>query len=174
MSCLNAGKRNSFLVDLSERASNRSRKRCVPWQLSAVAGSSRRNRSWSPYEAWLRVRNSTLRRVRYKLRPCGMSRAASLPCARTLAVITRSTSCQVHSRASIATSDGIILHLPVSAEMVQKSAAIGASVWCRFQRPPRWQFAWRRARVSRLLLSRTDGFELFTHPRRISYGTVMP
>ena len=82
------------------------------------------------------------------------------------------------ARASIATSDGIILLTSrVSVEMVQKSAAIGASVMVSVSAPT--ALAVRMAEAAGITLAaiaRTDGFELFTHPRRISYGagTVMP
>ena len=81
------------------------------------------------------------------------------------------------ARASIGTGDGIILLTSrVSVEMVQKSAAIGASVMVSVSAPT--ALAVRMAEAAGITLAaiaRTDGFELFTHPRRISYGagTVM-
>jgi hypothetical protein len=80
-------------------ASNRSRKRCAPRRLSRTVGNSRRNISWLPCKACHCVKNSTSRRARYMQRRFGMSRAASSRCARTLAGITRWTSCRAHWRA---------------------------------------------------------------------------
>ena len=76
------------------------------------------------------------------------------------------------ARASIATSEGIILLTSrVSVEMVQKSAAIGASVMVSVSAPT--ALAVRMAEAAGITLAaiaRTDGFELFAHPSRISYG----
>jgi len=64
--------------------------------LSGPAGNSHPNRSWWPCRVYHHIKSSTSRRARYMPRPFGIPGAASLPCARTLAVITPSTSCRVH------------------------------------------------------------------------------
>jgi FdhD protein len=74
------------------------------------------------------------------------------------------------ARASIAASDGIVLLTSrVSVEMVQKSAAIGTSVMVSVSAPT--ALAVRMADAAGITLAaiaRADGFEVFTHPHRIS------
>jgi FdhD protein len=74
------------------------------------------------------------------------------------------------ARASIVASEGIILLTSrVSVEMVQKSAAIGAPVMVSVSAPT--ALAVRMADAAGITLAaiaRADGFEVFTHPRRIS------
>ena len=74
------------------------------------------------------------------------------------------------ARASIAANEGIILLTSrVSVEMVQKSAAIGASVMVSVSAPT--ALAVRMADAAGITLAaiaRADGFEVFTHPSRIS------
>jgi FdhD protein len=74
------------------------------------------------------------------------------------------------ARGSIAASEGIILLTSrVSVEMVQKSAAIGASVMVAVSAPT--ALAVRMADAAGITLAaiaRADGFEVFTHPGRIS------
>ena len=78
------------------------------------------------------------------------------------------------ARASIATSEGMILLTSrVSVEMVQKSAAIGAPVMVSVSAPT--ALAVRVADAAGMTLAaiaRGDGFEVFTHPYRISSGTI--
>src|SRR5258708_16294787 len=78
------------------------------------------------------------------------------------------------ARASIAASAGIILLTSrVSVEMVQKSAAIGARVMVSVSAPT--ALAVRMADAAGITLAaiaRADGFEVFTHPYRISSGAV--
>ena len=78
------------------------------------------------------------------------------------------------ARASIAASEGIILLTSrVSVEMVQKSAAIGAPVMVSVSAPT--ALAVRMADAAGITLAaiaRADGFEVFTHPCRISDGDV--
>ncbi|MEA2890847.1 MAG: FdhD protein [Bradyrhizobium sp.] len=78
------------------------------------------------------------------------------------------------ARASIAASEGIILLTSrVSVEMVQKSAATGAAVMVSVSAPT--ALAVRMADAAGITLAaiaRADGFEVFTHPCRISYGAV--
>ena len=78
------------------------------------------------------------------------------------------------ARASIATSEGIILLTSrVSVEMVQKSAAIGVPVMVSVSAPT--ALAVRMADAAGITLAaiaRADGFEVFTHARRISPAAV--
>jgi len=70
----------------------------------------------------------------------------------------------------VVASEGIILLTSrISVEMVQKSAAIGASVMVSVSAPT--ALAVRMANAAAITLvaiARADGFEVFTHPRRIS------
>jgi FdhD protein len=76
--------------------------------------------------------------------------------------------------ASIAAGEGIILLTSrVSVEMVQKTAAIGASVMVSVSAPT--ALAVRMADAAGITLAaiaRADGFEVFTHPDRISYDAA--
>jgi FdhD protein len=78
------------------------------------------------------------------------------------------------ARASIVASEGIILLTSrVSVEMVQKSATIGAPVIVSVSAPT--ALAVRMADAAGITLAaiaRADGFEVFTHPGRISYGAA--
>jgi FdhD protein len=78
------------------------------------------------------------------------------------------------ARASVAASEGIILLTSrVSVEMVQKSAVIGAPVMVSVSAPT--ALAVRMADAAGITLAgvaRADGFEVFTHPCRISSGVV--
>ena len=78
------------------------------------------------------------------------------------------------SRASIVTGEGIILLTSrISVEMVQKSAAIGATVMVSVSAPT--ALAVRMAHAAGITLAaiaRADGFEVFTHPYRILFGIV--
>jgi FdhD protein len=78
------------------------------------------------------------------------------------------------ARASIVTSEGIILLTSrVSVEMVQKSAAIGAAVMVSVSAPTALSVRMAdRAGITLAAIARADGFEVFTHPCRISYGAV--
>jgi FdhD protein len=79
------------------------------------------------------------------------------------------------ARASIEASEGIILLTSrVSVEMVQKSASIGASVMMSVSAPT--ALAVRMADAAGITLAaiaRADGFEVFTHPRRISFEAAV-
>jgi FdhD protein len=76
------------------------------------------------------------------------------------------------ARASIVASQGIILLTSrVSVEMMQKSVAIGAPVMVSVSAPT--ALAVRTADAAGITLvaiARADGFEVFTHPSRISDG----
>jgi FdhD protein len=78
------------------------------------------------------------------------------------------------ARASIVASDGIILLTSrVSVEMVQKSASIGAALIVSVSAPT--ALAVRMADAAGITLAaiaRADGFEVFTHPHRISNAAV--
>jgi FdhD protein len=78
------------------------------------------------------------------------------------------------SRTSIVTGEGIILLTSrVSVEMVQKTAAIGATVMVSVSAPT--ALAVRMAHTAGITLAaiaRADGFEVFTHPYRILFGAV--
>jgi FdhD protein len=78
------------------------------------------------------------------------------------------------ARARIVANKGIILLTSrVSVEMVQKSAAIGAPVMVSVSAPT--ALAVRMANLAGITLAaiaRADGFEVFTHPCRISYEAV--
>ena len=79
------------------------------------------------------------------------------------------------ARASVVASEGIILLTSrVSVEMVQKSAVIGAPVMVSVSAPT--ALAVRMADAAGITLAaiaRADGFEVFTHPCRISSEAVV-
>src|SRR5258707_9794915 len=79
------------------------------------------------------------------------------------------------ARASVVANDGIILLTSrVSVEMVQKSAVIGAPVIVSVSAPT--ALAVRMADAAGITLAaiaRADGFEVFTHPCRISSEAVV-
>ena len=78
------------------------------------------------------------------------------------------------ARASIVAGEGMVLLTSrVSVEMVQKSAAIGVPVMVSISAPT--ALAVRVADAAGITLAaiaRADGFEVFTHPSRISCGPV--
>jgi FdhD protein len=78
------------------------------------------------------------------------------------------------AHSSVVASEGIILLTSrVSVEMVQKSAAIGAPVMVSVSAPT--ALAVRMAEVAGITLvavARADGFEVFTHPHRISQAAA--
>jgi FdhD protein len=76
------------------------------------------------------------------------------------------------ARASIVASEGIILLTSrVSVEMVQKSAAIGAPVMVSVSAPTALAVRMADAAgITLVAIARADGFEVFTHPSRISDG----
>jgi FdhD protein len=76
--------------------------------------------------------------------------------------------------ASIVTNEGIILLTSrVSVEMVQKSAAIGAPVMVSVSAPTALAVRMADAAgITLVAIARADGFEVFTHPRRISSEAV--
>jgi FdhD protein len=78
------------------------------------------------------------------------------------------------ARRHVAARDGIVLFTSrVSVEMVQKAAAIGAPVVVAVSAPT--ALAVRTAAAAGITLvavARNDGFEVFTHPRRIAMETA--
>jgi len=78
------------------------------------------------------------------------------------------------ARACIAASEGMILLTSrVSVEMVQKRAAIGVPLMVSVSAPT--ALAVRMAEAAGITLAaiaRADGFEVFTHPCRISHGPL--
>jgi FdhD protein len=78
------------------------------------------------------------------------------------------------ARASVAAGEGIILLTSrVSVEMVQKTAATGATAMVSVSAPT--ALAVRMADAAGITLAaiaRADGFEVFTHPYRILFGAV--
>jgi FdhD protein len=78
------------------------------------------------------------------------------------------------ARASIVAGEGIILLTSrISVEMVQKSAAIGAPVMVSVSAPTALAVRMADAAgVTLVAIARADGFEVFTHPRRISLEAV--
>jgi FdhD protein len=72
----------------------------------------------------------------------------------------------------IAGEGAVLLTSRISVEMVQKTAAIGASVMVSVSAPT--ALAVRMAQAAGITLAaiaRNDGFEVFTYPERISPGT---
>jgi FdhD protein len=78
------------------------------------------------------------------------------------------------ARASIAANQGIILLTSrVSVEMVQKSAAIGAPVMVSVSAPTALAVRMAEAAgITLIAIARADGFEVFTHPYRISFAAA--
>src|ERR1700723_696371 len=76
------------------------------------------------------------------------------------------------ARASVAASEGIILLTSrVSVEMVQKSAAIGAPMMVSVSAPTALAVRMADAAgITLVAIARADGFEVVTHPSRISDG----
>ena len=69
----------------------------------------------------------------------------------------------------------VVLTSRVSVEMVQKSAAIGAPIIAAVSAPT--ALAVRMANscgMTLVAIARKDGFEVFTHPRRVSGDLVIP
>ncbi|MGO3930664.1 formate dehydrogenase accessory sulfurtransferase FdhD [Rhodopseudomonas pseudopalustris] len=77
------------------------------------------------------------------------------------------------ARQQIATGDGIVLLTSrVSVEMVQKTAALGAPLLVAVSAPTALAVRMAEAAgVTLAAIARADGFEVFSHPGRISGGT---
>lgn len=80
------------------------------------------------------------------------------------------------ARSSTSTVEGIVvLTSRVSVEMVQKSAAIGASVIVAVSAPTALAVRMADAAgVTLVAIARKDGFEVFTHPHRIKQYDTRP
>lgn len=79
------------------------------------------------------------------------------------------------AQAKVATSEGMILLTSrVSVEMVQKAAAIGAPVMVAVSAPTALAVRMADAAgVTLAAIARADGFEIFTHPERITSNAVV-
>jgi FdhD protein len=75
------------------------------------------------------------------------------------------------ARGSVAAGEGLILLTSrVSVEMVQKSAVIGAAVMVSVSAPTALAVRMAEAAgITLVAIARADGFEVFTHPRRIQF-----
>jgi FdhD protein len=73
------------------------------------------------------------------------------------------------AQAKVATSEGMVLLTSrVSVEMVQKTAALGASVMVAVSAPTALAVRMAdEAGITLIAVARSDGFEIFTHPDRI-------
>ena len=74
------------------------------------------------------------------------------------------------AQANVDASEGIVLLTSrVSVEMVQKTAAIGASVMVSVSAPTALAIRMAEAaNITLVAIARADGFEIFTHPHRVS------
>jgi len=77
------------------------------------------------------------------------------------------------AQAKVPTSEGaVLLTSRVSVEMVQKTAAIGAPVVVAVSAPTALAVRMAEAAgITLVAIARADGFEVFTHPNRITPGT---
>jgi FdhD protein len=80
------------------------------------------------------------------------------------------------ARAKMAASEGMVLLTSrVSVEMVQKTAAIGASVMVAVSAPTALAVKMAEAAgITLVAVARADGFEIFTHPDRITSAAIAP
>jgi FdhD protein len=80
------------------------------------------------------------------------------------------------AQAKVAASDGMVLLTSrVSVEMVQKTAAIGASVMVAVSAPTALAVKMAEAAgITLVAIARADGFEIFTHPDRITSAAIAP
>jgi FdhD protein len=78
------------------------------------------------------------------------------------------------ARGCVAAGEGLILLTSrVSVEMVQKTAVIGAAVMVSVSAPTALAVRMAEAAgITLVAIARADGFEVFTHPRRIQFGSV--
>jgi FdhD protein len=76
----------------------------------------------------------------------------------------------------VATADGMVLLTSrVSVEMVQKTATMGAPLMVAVSAPTALAVRMADAAgITLVAIARADGFEVFTHPRRIVAGIVAP
>ena len=80
------------------------------------------------------------------------------------------------AQAKVTASDGMVLLTSrVSVEMVQKTAAIGASVMVAVSAPTALAVKMAEAAgITLVAVARSDGFEIFTHPDRITSAAIAP
>ena len=78
------------------------------------------------------------------------------------------------AQARVFTSEGMVLLTSrVSVEMVQKTAAIGAPLMVAVSAPTALAVRMADAAgITLVAIARSDGFEVFTHPKRISSGVT--
>jgi FdhD protein len=79
------------------------------------------------------------------------------------------------TQAKISASDGMVLLTSrVSVEMVQKTAVIGAPVMVAVSAPTALAVGMAEAAgITLVAVARTDGFEIFTHPDRITSAAIV-
>src|SRR5579872_5387610 len=79
------------------------------------------------------------------------------------------------AQAKVPSSEGMVLLTSrVSVEMVQKTAAIGAPVIAAVSAPTALAVRMADAAgITLVAIARSDGFEIFTHPDRITPGTAV-
>jgi FdhD protein len=79
------------------------------------------------------------------------------------------------AQAKVPASEGMVLLTSrVSVEMVQKTAVIGAPVIVAVSAPTALAVRMADAAgITLVAIARTDGFEIFTHPNRITPGTIV-
>ena len=79
------------------------------------------------------------------------------------------------AQAKVPSSEGMVLLTSrVSVEMVQKTAAIGAPVIAAVSAPTALAVRMADAAgITLVAIARSDGFEIFTHPNRITPGTTV-
>jgi FdhD protein len=82
--------------------------------------------------------------------------------------------CGTLARDRVAGDDGMVLLTSrVSVEMVQKTAALGASVLVAVSAPTALAVRTAEAAgITLIAIARSDGFEIFTHPRRVTNKTA--
>lgn len=82
--------------------------------------------------------------------------------------------CGALARKSAACSAGVVLLTSrVSVEMVQKTAAIGASIMVAVSAPTALAIRMAQAAgITLVAVARSDGFEVFTHPQRVGLKEV--
>ncbi len=69
----------------------------------------------------------------------------------------------------------VLLTSRVSVEMVQKTAAIGASLMVSVSAPTALAIRMAEAaNITLVAIARADGFEIFTHPHRVALGAAVP
>jgi FdhD protein len=80
------------------------------------------------------------------------------------------------AQAKVDAAEGMVLLTSrVSVEMVQKTAAIGASLMVSVSAPTALAIRMAEAaNITLVAIARADGFEIFTHPHRVALETAAP